>query len=59
MDAAYLKSTVTASLVDGLAALARTAPDDPIDYLGRWLINHAAFLDTLDKVRGTGRGVGC
>jgi hypothetical protein len=57
MDAAYLKSTVTKALADGLAATARVQPHDCVDYLGKWLIRHADFMDQQQKVsvRGSSR----
>ena len=44
MDAAYLKATVSPILAEGVAALCRLQPVDPIDYLGNWLIQQAASL---------------
>lgn len=51
MDAAYIKSNVSGALTQGLAAAARLQPADPIDFLGRWLINHANALEKSAKVR--------
>lgn len=45
MEAEYLKSTVTGALVEGLAAVARLQPADPVDFLGKWLIRHADYLE--------------
>lgn len=50
MDAAYIKSNVSGALTQGLAAAARLQPADPIDFLGRWLINHANALDKSAKL---------
>jgi hypothetical protein len=51
MDAKYLNSTVSDGLTQGFAALARLQPDDPIDYLGKWLIKHA---DSVAKSKEVG-----
>ena len=44
MDAAYIKTTVSAAVIEGLSALARVCPDDPVDFLGQWLIKHGEVL---------------
>jgi hypothetical protein len=51
MDAAYIKSTVSAALIEGLSILSRTNPEDPVDYLGKWLVKQADFLDQVEQVR--------
>jgi len=56
MDAKYLNSTVSDGLTQGFAALARLQPDDPIDYLGKWLIKHA---DSLAKSKEVGEPPPC
>ena len=48
MDAAYLNDTVSSTLTEALALLTRLQPDDPIEWLGRYLVTAA---DTLDRAQ--------
>mmetsp|Transcript_11413 Transcript_11413/g.28866 ORF Transcript_11413/g.28866 Transcript_11413/m.28866 type:complete len:675 (+) Transcript_11413:108-2132(+) len=47
MDAEWLKENVGDSLTDALVKLAKTQPDDPIDFLGKQLI---ALVDAQERV---------
>jgi len=50
MDAAYLNATVSDALVEGFAAIARQQPADPVDALGKWLVERADALARAEKV---------
>jgi hypothetical protein len=40
MDAQYLKKNVNDALIEALASMAITQPEDGIEYLGKYLIQH-------------------
>ena len=40
MDAEYLKETVGIALAQGIAETSISKPDDPIEFLGLWLIKY-------------------
>lgn len=50
MDADYLKNNLGDALVDGLSAVMLNAPEDSVDYLGKWLLNYVDSLDEADRV---------
>jgi hypothetical protein len=56
--AEYIKETVAPAVVEGLAAVARSSPEDPVDMLGRFLVHYADQLDAQERVRQTFRGRG-
>lgn len=43
-DSGYLKETVGEALARGCAATVTAEPNDPVEYLGRWLHRCAAGL---------------
>jgi hypothetical protein len=45
MDADYLNSTVTPTLTEALALLTRFQPQDPIEWLGKYLVTAADALE--------------
>ena len=45
MDASYLNETVSGTLTEALALLTRLQPDDPIEWLGHYLVSAADNLD--------------
>jgi hypothetical protein len=47
MDAEYLNSTVSSTLTEALALLTRLQPEDPIEWLGKYLVSAADNLDRL------------
>jgi hypothetical protein len=46
MDTDYLKSSVGDALTQGLAAVAVKQPNDPVEFLGNFLV---AYVDTKQK----------
>lgn len=46
MDNDYLKASVGDALTQGLSAVAVKQPDDPVEFLGNFLI---AYVDTKQK----------
>lgn len=40
MDAQYLKKNVNEALIEALASMAITMPDDGIEYIGKYLIKY-------------------
>lgn len=50
----FLNKTVATSLSEGLAHVARLQPEDAVDFLGKWLVRHADYLEQQEKVRGGG-----
>ena len=42
MDAEYLKVAVGPAVVEGLSVILQSNPRDPIEFLGQFLIHHAA-----------------
>lgn len=42
LDHAYLRSTVTAPLTEAMAQLAILQPDDPVEFLGNYLLKFVA-----------------
>lgn len=51
MDAQYVKETVAPAIVEGLTAVVRSQPQDPVEYLGRFLVSYADHLEGVQKVR--------
>jgi hypothetical protein len=51
MDAQYVKETVGAAVIEGVTAVVRSAPEDPVDYLGRFLVHYANHLEATQNVR--------
>jgi Dpy-30 motif len=49
-DIDYLKATVNESLIQGFQVLSRLQPDDPIDFLGKWLLRRADALELAKQV---------
>ena len=43
MDADYLKENVGDVLAKGVAETLLTAPDDPVDYLSKWLYKYVDY----------------
>lgn len=41
-DTTYLKETVGEALARGCAAVVTAQPNDPVEYLGLWLLRYAA-----------------
>jgi len=50
MDAQYVKETVAPAIVEGLTAVVRSQPQDPVDFLGRFLVSYADHLEGIQKV---------
>jgi hypothetical protein len=50
MDSKYLKESVGAALSKGLSAVAVEQPDDPVEYLGNYLLNFVAIEERLQRV---------
>lgn len=44
MDAAFLRSTVSSALTSALAEVARTQPEDPVEFLGNWLLRNSEYI---------------
>ena len=40
MDALYLKENINDAISDGLTAMVVQSPDDPIEFLGNYLLNY-------------------
>ena len=40
MDALYLKENINDAISEGLTAMVVQSPDDPIEYLGNYLLNY-------------------
>ncbi len=53
MDAAYLEATVAQALVEGLAAVVESNPDDSVDFLGKFLVKYADNAIAIAKVRAS------
>lgn len=51
MDAEYLKSTVGGPLSEGLAQVAISQPDDPVEFLAHFLLKHDENQVSKAKVR--------
>lgn len=51
MDAEYLQKNVGTALADGLAAVACSNPEDPVDFLGRFLLKVVENHQLMEKVR--------
>lgn len=49
MDSKYLKESVGAALSKGLSAVAVEQPDDPVEYLGNYLLNFVAIEERLQR----------
>lgn len=49
MDAAYLNETVSSTLTEALALLTRLQPEDPIEWLGKYLVSAADNLDRAQQ----------
>lgn len=49
-DADYVQSVVGSALVEGLTAVVKAQPEDPVDYLGRFLVHYADHLEKQLKV---------
>ncbi len=49
-NAAYLKENVADALSDGLAATVAAQPDDPVEYLGNFLIDYVKRIETIKQV---------
>lgn len=47
----YLTATVSASVTEGVAATVAAQPDDPVDFLGRYLLKLVERGETEAKVR--------
>lgn len=50
MDAAYLEKNVNAVLSEGLAAVVLQKPQDPVDFLGKFLLNYVSNEELKAKV---------
>lgn len=46
MDTEYIKETVGKDLVNGLVALARAKPENPVEFLGQYLVNVGVARET-------------
>lgn len=50
MDAEYLKGTVGDALAAALTSLALKQPKDPLEFVGKYLIKYADYLEAESKV---------
>ena len=50
MDADYLKLTVGDALAEALTSVAMKQPKDPVDFVGKYLISYADYLEAETKV---------
>ena len=55
-DAAYLKELVEEAIVAGLTESVKRQPEDPVDFMGKFLINYADHVGAQTKVRGGAGG---
>ena len=46
----YCQAHVTDAVSDGLIALCRAQPDDPIDFLGNFMLHYAKSLESSKAV---------
>ena len=47
----YCQEHVTAAVSDGLIALVKAQPDDPVDFLGNFMLHYAKSLESSKAVR--------
>ena len=47
----YVQENVTAAVGDGLIALVKSQPEDPIDFLGNFFLHYAKSLESSKAVR--------
>ena len=50
MDAQYVKNNVNTALVEALTSMAVTQPDDPIEFLGKYLMHWVERKTIQSKV---------
>ena len=50
MDTEYLKQNLGSVLADGLAAVVIQRPEDPVEYLGEWLLKYVENQENRAKV---------
>ena len=50
MDAKYLKENVNEALIEALASMAVTLPDDGVEYVGKYLIQYVERKALREKV---------
>ncbi|KUF91456.1 hypothetical protein AM588_10007352 [Phytophthora nicotianae] len=51
LDHAYLRQTVGAPLTEAMAQLAILQPEDPVEFLGNYLLKHVANVETQQKLQ--------
>ena len=47
----YCQEYVTAAVSDGLIALVKAQPEDPVDFLGNFMLHYAKSLESSKAVR--------
>ena len=51
MDAAYLEKNVNESLAEALTSMAVNVPDDPIEYIGKYLVTKVERLKQFEAAQ--------
>ncbi|ETP34747.1 hypothetical protein F442_16973 [Phytophthora nicotianae P10297] len=51
LDHAYLRQTVGAPLTEAMVQLAILQPEDPVEFLGNYLLKHVANVETQQKLQ--------
>ncbi|KAH7492493.1 uncharacterized protein KRP23_1400 [Phytophthora ramorum] len=51
LDHAYLRAAVGAPLTEAMAQLAILQPEDPVDFLGNYLLKHVANVETQQELQ--------
>lgn len=55
MDALYLKENIQDAMTEALTSMVVSCPDDPVEYLGNYLLNYVdrqSVIKTVRKVIG-------
>lgn len=50
MDAQYLRDNVNEALIEALASMAVTMPDDGVEYIGKYLVQYVERKAIRDQV---------
>ncbi|KAK1935092.1 Flagellar radial spoke protein 2 [Phytophthora citrophthora] len=51
LDHAYLRQTISAPLTEAMAQLAILQPEDPVEFLGNYLLKHVANVETQQQLQ--------
>ena len=50
MDAIYLKENIQSAITEALTSMVVSTPEDPIEYLGNYLLNYVERKADINKV---------